>query len=350
MSKTIHGGDVYTHAGCLDFSSSSNPLGTPESVRRAVIQSADHLSDYPRVGCGPLKEAIAAAEGVEPGSVICGNGAAELIFSLCRARMPRKALLLSPTFGEYEAALESVGAEVEHVPLKEEEGFAVGEAFLQALHRKLDMVFFCNPNNPTGLLTERDYLFQVLRICRDLDILLVVDECFLDFVREPENYTLKAQLPRYHNLVILKAFTKRYSMAGLRLGYALSENRELLARMEEGNQPWNVSLPAQAAGMAALGERQYVRLGREMVFSQSEVLKKELSGLGLVVYPSQANYIFFKGPENLYEECLKRNVLIRDCSSFSGLSRGYFRVAVKKPEENQILMKALREILGEGRK
>lgn len=345
MKKYIHGGDVYSHEGCLDFSANCNPLGTPESVKEAVIRSLDGVVHYPQVGCGPLREAIAGYEGTEADHVICGNGAADLIFSLCRAKMPRRALLPAPTFGEYEQALSSVGCEVEYFYLKEEEGFVVGESFLDALHRKLDMVFLCNPNNPTGVLMEREFLFQVLRICRDLDILLAVDECFLDFVKEPENYTLKAQLSRYHNLFILKAFTKRYAMAGIRLGYGLCENRELLERMELMTQPWNVSSPAQAAGIAALKEQEYVQAGREMVFAEVEYLKKELLFLGLKVYPSSANYIFFKGPEDLWEACLERKLLLRDCSNYPGLGKGYYRAAVKKPEENRKLVEGLREIL-----
>lgn len=345
MKKYIHGGDVYTHEGCLDFSACCNPLGTPESVKKAVVCALDGISNYPQVGCGPLKEAIARYEGTEADCVVCGNGAAELIFSLCRAEMPRRALLPAPTFGEYEQALASVGCQVEYFHLKEEEGFEVRKEFLAALHRKLDMVFLCNPNNPTGILMERDFLFQVLRMCRDLDILLAVDECFLDFVKEPENYTLKAQLSRYHNLFLLKAFTKRYAMAGIRLGYGLSENRELLERMELTTQPWNVSTLAQAAGIAALGEREYVRAGRELVFQEAEYLKKELLFLGLTVYPSTGNYIFFKGPENLWEDCLERKLLLRDCSNYPGLCKGYYRIAVKRPEENRRLVEGLREIL-----
>lgn len=345
MKKYIHGGDVYTHQGCLDFSANCNPLGTPQSVKEAVIRSLDGVSCYPQVGCGPLKEAIARYEGTEADSVICGNGAADLIFSLCRARMPKRALLPAPTFGEYEQALTSVGCEVEYFSLREEEGFVLKEGFLEALHRKLDMVFLCNPNNPTGILMEREFLFQVLRVCRDLNILLVVDECFLDFVKEPEAYTLKAQLSRYHNLFLLKAFTKRYAMAGIRLGYGLCENRELLERMELATQPWNVSSLAQAAGIAALKEREYVREGREIVFSEAEYLKRELRSLGLTVYPSAANYIFFRGPENLWEACLEKRLLLRDCSNYPGLCRGYYRIAVKLPRENRRLIGALKEIL-----
>lgn len=345
MKKHIHGGNIYAYENCLDFSANCNPLGTPKSVRDAVVDSLDQIANYPQVGYAPLRDAIASYECVLPEQVICGNGAAELIFSLCRAKKPRRALVAAPTFAEYEQALLSVDCQVEHVMLDHGD-FTVGQTFIEALDKELDMVFLCNPNNPTGILMERDFLFHVLRVCRDMDILLVVDECFLDFVKEPMAYTLKAQLDRYENLFILKAFTKRYAMAGIRLGYGLTGNRTLLEAMELSTQPWNISVMAQAAGLAALKETDYVERGRQLVFEQSEYLKAELETMGLTVYPSQANYLFFHGPEDFFESCVKKGILIRDCSNYPGLSRGYYRIAVRTEEENKKLIRVFQEILG----
>ena len=186
MNKHIHGGNIYTYQDCLDFSANCNPLGTPESVKEAVRDSLEHLGDYPQVGYAPLKEALGEYEDMDPEHIICGNGAAELIFSLCQAVRPKRALIPVPTFAEYEQALASVGCEVEHVLLREEDTFQMQESFIDGLHRDLDMVFLCNPNNPTGILTDREFLFRVLRNCRELGILLVVYECFLYFIKEPE--------------------------------------------------------------------------------------------------------------------------------------------------------------------
>lgn len=345
MTKHVHGGNVYQYADCLDFSANCNPLGTPESVKQAVIQSLDRISDYPQVGCAPLREAIGSFLGVNSEHIICGNGAADLIFSLCRAKKPKKALVLAPTFAEYEQALRSVDCEVEYFELDEKNDFQVTESFLDRLTCDLDMIFLCNPNNPTGILTEREFLLEVLKSCQRWNILMVVDECFLDFVKEPEEYTLRAWLSRYPDLFLLKAFTKRYAMAGIRLGYGLCKNRELLDQMEAVTQPWNVSSIAQAAGIAALKEKTYVEAGRKLVFQEADYLKKELKRLGLIVYPSQANYIFFKGPGDLFDACVGKGILIRDCSNYPGLGKGYFRAAVKRHEENLKLVNALEEIL-----
>lgn len=345
MKKHVHGGDVYHYKNCVDFSANCNPLGTPESIREAVKKSLAHINDYPLVGCGPLKEAIGAYEGVSPAEVICGNGAAELIFSLCRAGKPGHGLVTGPAFAEYEQALDSVDCRTEHYWLEEEDGFLVREDFLNALHRELDIVFLCNPNNPTGRLIPRELLVKILKRCRELDIFLVVDECFLDFVKEPQAFTLKEYLGEYKNLFLLKAFTKRYAMAGIRLGYGLCGNRRLLEQMEGVTQPWNVSSLAQAAGLAALKETSYVEEGRRLIFREAAYLKQEMAALGLQVFPSEANYIFFKGPEELLPLCAAKGILIRDCSNYPGLGKGYYRIAVKKHEDNQKLVQALGEIL-----
>lgn len=345
MMKHVHGGDVYKYKNCLDFSANCNPLGTPERVKQAIIESVERLEDYPEVGCGRLKEAIAQYEQVEKKEVICGNGAAELIYSLCRAKKPKKALLPAPTFAEYEQALSSVDCEIRYFFLEEKEDFRVKESYLEALTDDLDILFLCNPNNPTGILMERDFLEKVLLRCRDKGIFAVVDECFLDFVREPENYTLKAHLKEYKHLFILKAFTKRYAIAGVRLGYGLCADEKILEQMEFMTQPWNVSAMAQAAGLAALKETDYVEAGRKLVFEEAEYMKREMEKLGLKVFPSQANYIFFKGPEMLFEQCVEKGILIRDCSNYPGLSKGYFRVAVKRHERNVKLIEVLKKIV-----
>lgn len=344
MNNHVHGGDVYHYRDCLDFSANCNPLGTPESVKAAARDSLERIYEYPQVGYQPLKEAIGKYEQVDPDWIICGNGAAEVIFSVCRAGKPKKALVTGPSFAEYEQALQGVGCEVDHFWLEEEEDFRVKRDFLKALRPELDIVFLCNPNNPTGVLMDQCLLMEILKRCRELDIFLVVDECFLDFVEEPTLYTLKKVLGDYRNLFIIKAFTKRYAMPGLRLGYGLCANTRLLEKMTEENQPWNISTPAQAAGMAALLENSYVEAGRQLVFKEKAYLRERLTRLGLKVYPSMANYLFFKGPEDLFQACLQKKVLIRDCSNYPGLSKGYYRIAVKKHVQNEILVKALEEI------
>ena len=344
MKKHTHGGNVYEYKNCIDFSANCNPLGTPEGVRQAIVESLTRISDYPQAGYETLRRAIAAYENIHANQIICGNGAAELIFSLCLAKKPKKALLLAPTFAEYEQALQTVDCEISYYMLKEMQDFRMQEDFFDMLGPDMDMVFLCNPNNPTGILTERRLLLRILDGCRENGTLLVVDECFQDFIKESEAYTLKHQITEYSNLFLLKAFTKRYAVAGVRLGYGICGNEALLEQMSLVTQPWNVSVMAQAAGIAALKETAYVEAGRQLVFTEAVYLRSEMEALGYKVYPSQANYLFFRGAEDLFEKCVEQGILIRDCSNYPGLEKGYYRIAVRRHEENVQLIEALRKI------
>lgn len=339
-----HGGDVYRNRNVTDFSSNINPLGTPVSVMESAAESLGRLADYPDTQCDKLREALAAYERVEPEQLIFGNGAAELIFTLAQALRPKKALLMAPTFLEYEQALRSVDCGIAYCYLKKERGFQVSEDLPAHLTPELDILFLCNPNNPTGQVIPKDLLLRILEKCRECKIFLVVDECFLDFLDEEERFTLKPYLAQYENLFLLKAFTKRYGMAGLRLGYGITGNRGLLKKMRESVQPWNVSIPAQAAGIAALKEEDHVRKGLDIIRAERPFLTEELEKLGYTVYGSRANYIFFEADENLYEQALQGGFLIRDCSNYPGLRKGYYRIAVKTHEENVRLIRWLNQL------
>ena len=340
--KHVHGGDIYRHRGCLDFSSNINPLGTPDSVKKAVMESLDHLAEYPEPGSGSLCKAIAEAEQVPYDSVLCGNGAAELIFSVVNTARPKEALLPAPAFAEYEQALRMNGCLVRHCFLKEENGFAPDLSFCDQITEKTDMVFFCNPNNPTGRSVGKEFLEKLLARCKETGTILFLDECFGDFAEDPDEISCKGALDRFPNLFILKAFTKRYGMAGLRLGYGMCSDYAFLGKVRESIQPWNVSVPAQMAGIAALSETGFAEKARAVIFQERPFLKKTLQEAGFRVFPSDANYLFFKGREDLADRLLEQGILIRDCSNYAGLSRGFFRIAVRTHPENRILAAALK--------
>lgn len=342
MKEQIHGGDIYRHPQALDFSSNINPLGTPESVIDAAAESLKRIANYPDIAYTELKQALAAYEHQPESFIICGNGAAELIFSLVLALRPSRAVVPAPTFAEYRQALKAAGCEVITCPMEE---LRLGENLFSFLTKDTDLLFLCNPNNPTGFLMEPDLLNRIVDHCRKQNIFLVVDECFLDFVEEGERFSLKPQIRENHGLFLLKAFTKRYAMAGIRLGYGICSNENLLQEMGSVTQPWNVSIPAQAAGVAALKEKDYVEKAKKIVREERAFLKEEMRRLGLTVYDSLANYIFFQGPEDLYERCLKEGILIRDCGNYPGLDKGYFRTAVKMHSENLQLIAVLKKVL-----
>lgn len=346
METHIHGGDIYSRSFELDYSVNINPLGIPRAVKEAAEKGVALSEHYPDVQCRTLKRAIERKEGVSREAVICGNGAAELIFAIALGIRPGKALLAAPGFAEYEQALRAAGCSISYYTLKEENGFEAGRDFVDMVTEDLDIVFLCNPNNPTGIAYSRDFLRDVLVKCRECKVVLVVDECFIEFMDSPMEYTMRPFLEEYDNLFLLKAFTKTYAMAGLRLGYGLSSSRALLESMAAVMQPWNVSIPAQMAGTAALAETGYVESARNLIRSERKYLTDNLRQLGLTVYDGAANFIFFKGPVNLGEACKDAGILLRDCSNYHSLGAGYFRIAVRTRKENELLVKTMQRIMG----
>ena len=341
----VHGGDIYNHEVEIDYSANINPFGMPKSVELAAIDGVRKSIHYPEISCTRLRAAIAKKEGVKKEQIICSNGAAEVIYQLIYAYRPKRALLFYPSFSEYEQALRAGGCEIQTHMLRKEHEYKVTETIFTKLEPSLDILFLCNPNNPTGVTIPKDLLSRMIEECFKKEILLVIDECFQDFLEENEQDSRVGFIEKYPNLFILKAFTKMYGMAGLRLGYGLTSNRTIIENMEQSTQPWNVSIPAQLAGIAACSEEGFVKESREYVAKQRMFLQKELKRLGLHVYPSKANYIFFEGPRGLYEECLKHKILIRSCCNYPGLEDKHYRIAVKLEEDNKKLIQFLEKIL-----
>ncbi len=346
----IHGGDVQGFFECygrapLDFSINVNPLGVPEGVRRSICAAAAGADRYPDPLCRNLRAAIARHEGVNPEQVFCAAGAAEIIYRLTSALKPRLALISAPTFAEYALALSRQGCAVERHLLKSEDDFALTEAILPQLHPGIDILFLCNPNNPTGKLTAPALLAEIMRRCAAYNIRLVVDECFLGFAPQPECQTLVPMLPQYQNLTLLKAFTKLYGMAGVRLGYCLSHDTALIQRLYEAGPPWHVSSLAQQAGIAALKEQGYLEKSCALIANERPRLQAGLAALGLRVVPSEANFILFFSPlPQLGEKLCQQGVLIRNCANFEGLGAGWHRVAVRTPQENDRLLLAIKKV------
>ena len=348
MENLVHGGDWAGYRAqfgrdALDFSANVSPLGLPEGVAKAIAAALPTADRYPDPLCRELRAKLALHEGVPADHILCSNGAADLIFRLVWAKKPRRALVTAPTFAEYAAALETVGCTVERFILQAADDFAVSEAFLSAIDDRVDLVFLCQPNNPTGQLTPPDFVARILQRCTACGSLLVLDECFLDFLTDPAQLTAMPLLGRGDRL-ILKAFTKLYGMAGVRLGYALSADTALLDAMQHTGQPWAVSSLAQAAGLAALDETAYVEQVRALIAAQRPLLASGLRALGLRVLDGRANYLLFQGPETLGETLRQRGVVLRSCANYPGLDGSWYRTAVRTAAENEQLLQTLSEV------
>ena len=345
LGNYVHGGDIYKKRVTLDFSANVNPFGTPEPVKAAIRAAAEEVDRYPDPYCLRLRERLGALHDVSTDDILCGNGAAELIFSFISALKPKTALLPVPSFAEYETALRSVSVEPTFYPLRRENGFALSEDILHAITERTDVLMLCSPNNPTGRSIEPALLLRVLDRCRETGTWLFLDECFQDLTDEDRAFSLIGHMREYDRVLILRAFTKTYGMAGVRLGYAISKNRGLLFKMSETVQPWNVSTVAQYAGLAALDCPDRAKQARALFAEEKPYLMRMLTALGIEVYPGDANYLLLSGVPELYEALLERGILVRDCSNYRGLLKGDVRIAVRRHAENAALIAAISEVL-----
>ena len=339
----LHGGNVYLHPDCVDFSANLNPIGIPDAIRQAVFKNADLWEHYPDPDCHALCEKLAARHQVQSSHIVCGNGADDLLWRIVQALRPKHALLVIPCFSEYRRALESVGCSVEAFSLTQENGFILPENFLASRHDKLDLIILCSPNNPTGLLIPTALLTEISRICKEKSIYMLTDECFIEFTSQPSEHSALQLLHPYS--IVLNAFTKTFAMPGLRLGYAIFGDSVLAGSVRGTGQFWSVSVPAQTAGLAALSDTDFLERTRHTIAKERSFLMEGLQILMPNVIPSDANFILFQSEQSLFYALLDEHILIRSCANFEGLNENYYRIAVRSHPENEQLLAALRRCL-----
>lgn len=347
-----HGGDIYAEdltEEPLDFSASINPLGMPEGIRQAAIQALSGCVHYPDPQCRQLRRAIAARDGVTAEQVFCGNGAADVLYRLLLALQPKKILLTAPTFSEYEQAAELVGSTIVRFPLRKEDDFAIPEAFWDAVTPEIDLVIVCNPNNPTGQIIPKWLVKKGMERCMAVGARLLVDECFHDFLDEPERIAMTDCVLENRHLILLRSFTKMYGMPGIRLGYCLSADTALLQHMYDMGAPWSVSVVAQACGIAAAEDVEFPVQTQQYIAKQRQQLYDGLQQLGFAVLAGQANYLLCHREDmpDLVQQLRERGILIRSCDTFVGLDTSWFRIAVRTEAEQFVLLQTLRQLIQE---
>lgn len=335
----------------LDFSANINPLGLSDAVKNAIFAAMPDIIHYPDCAGMELKLEISKSYAVSKERITLGNGAVELLYLLCQQKKPRSVLVPAPTFSEYERAARAAGAEVRYLQLQERTGFALEFSALKEMIPKAEMIFICNPNNPTGRLLQRSELTAILDEAMRCGCCVVVDESFIDFIEGSEDYSCRWLLDEYPQLCILHSLTKFYAIPGLRLGFMLS-NPHLAQQLELGKDPWNVNTLAQAAGVAGLQDLDYQRESRLYLAKERELLLRELSSLdNIITYPGAANFLLLNiaasalTAEEFVALMAKKGVLVRDCSNYPGLSEYYVRVAVRSREENQRLIRSIRQVV-----
>ena len=341
--EVLHGGDVYRNEVRLDYSVNLKPFPMPQDVTEAIREGMTEIHQYPDPAQQKLRERIAALEGVGMDKVVCGNGASELLMASVHAVLPRKALIAAPCYAGYAVALKASDAEIKEYFLDENKDFAFDNGILDQINDSTDMVFIADPNNPNGRLIEPALKNAVIAKCEECGAVLVIDECFYPLTEAGAEGGAVTD-----NALHLRAFTKTFAIPGIRIGYMLSKDKEILDEIRKHLPEWNVSRIAERTGEAAarvLESTDYLKESVRLIEQEREYLTRKLMELGVKVYHSDTNYLLIKSEPHLYEKLLERGILIRKCANFSGLDDTYFRIAVRKHEENEELIKILGEVL-----
>jgi threonine-phosphate decarboxylase len=354
-AQGAHGGDILSMAqrlGCtvgdlIDLSSNLTPLGMPPGLRETLIERLPEISFLPESGSETLVRLFAGKYGCSPQQVLAGNGTTEFIYAVPGSSRCRRALIVAPTYGDYQTACEWAGLAVDFFILRAEEDFALDFNRLSARLTGGELVFLCNPNNPTGrAVTSRELMAFILAHPASE---FLIDESYLPFVSEPS----LAGFPLPANLFLLCSSSKIYGIPGLRLGFLVAD-QEKMARFAERRKPWGVNRMAQVAGEYLLEHGDaYVQTVRDFLGLVRPGFVSRLAEFpGVRVVPGAANFILCRltgaiTATRLREAMLLERIMIRDCGNFTGLDDRYFRVSLQEPERNERFLKALAGILGE---
>lgn len=342
----LHGGNIYEierryKKVVLDFSANINPFGLPQQVKRALYKNFGRILHYPDPKAAELIQKIANYWRINEKNVLVGNGSAELIYLVVNTFKPKTAFIPAPTFSEYERATKSVGAKVRFLRLKANGNFRLNLSRLN----KADIFFLCHPNNPTGsfMLNTHSKIEQLA------NKLVVVDEAFMDFLPDQENYTLVWKAAKSRKIAVLRTFTKMFALPGLRMGYIVA-HKDTISRLRQRQPPWSTNCLAQLAAELILENKEYVKRSIRLIEKERKFLSNEIAKVKkLVPYPSVTNFLLVKINDRnhtsslLRRRLIQKGILIRDCANFRGLGNKFVRIAVRSRQENLKLIEALKE-------
>jgi threonine-phosphate decarboxylase len=344
ISACSHGGvySVNPELVRVDCSSNINPLGISRKAIAAIQKNVKSLGQmYPDPESSELKKSLSRYLHVDPEWICVGSGAMEIIYWFANAFAKRRVVIPAPTFCEYELASRKAGSEVTFVPLHD---FELEADDIIEKARGADAVFLCNPNNPTGMLATKQIKKMIESVDRSTKIML--DECFIELVDDPAANSMIRLVREFDNIVILRSLTKSFGLAGLRLGYSVC-NPALANKLSTNKIPWSVNGLAQAAGVAALAEKQHLAKARAIIKKERKFLQAKIGKLkSFSPRNSEANYFLVdlhgRNSTQFRNALLKKTgVLVRDCSTFTGMGSQYVRVAIKSHRDNLRLLKAL---------
>lgn len=348
--KTILHGGIYSakvdnHSQIIDFSSNVNPLGFPNIAKNLIKKYIQLFSVYPDPNSSKLRESLEKYTGISKNQIVVGNGATEIIYNFCKIFIRQKSRIIIPipTFGEYEIASRLQGGQIFHLKTMD---LNKNISELSDMISEKNCLFLCNPNNPTGVLIPKKQMIKIIEKAYNKSALVFLDECFIELATK-SNETMVDYIKEFDNLFILRSLTKSFGLAGLRIGYGLS-NKKMIDLLSKIKIPWNVNGLAQAIAVETLDKKFHLVNTRKLIKKELNFLTTSISKMNnFSCYPSSVNFVLIKSKINsdtLQKKLLEKGILVRDCSNFLGLDNKFVRIAVRTHKENVRLVKALGEI------
>jgi threonine-phosphate decarboxylase len=338
-----HGGN--SPEGCIDFSTSLNPLGPPNEALRAYHEAARFISSYPSPYPHRIEKRVATWLDVDSATVIASNGSTQLLYLLARVLRLRSPFVVIPTFSEIANSLLAAGATPFPIPLRPEKHFRMNlPKLLDALAAESDAVFLGRPNSPTGTLLGLEETAELARECARLNKWCVIDEAFIEFADDPRSVcSLVQSIPK---LIVLRSLTKIFAIPGLRLGYLVAQ-QEIVRRLREAIDPWSVNAVAEHVGLACFEVAEsFIDQTRALIVKERNFLTCELGCQVVIkVFDSAANFLMLsisheKYPGEFGRYLLSKGIAIRDLAALPGCGPGQYRIGVRSRLDNTRLIQA----------
>ena len=337
----------------IKFAANVNPLGISENVKNLLKDNLDIISSYPDRNYVSLRNSIADYLDIDPDNIIVGNGSTELISLLIKQRLPKKALVIGPTYSEYSKELSLSDCIQEYFLLKEEDDFEINISDLvKTLDDGYDMLIMCNPNNPTSSAVLNGNMRIILEECKKRNIFVMIDETYVEFVPDGCNVSSVKLTNEYENLIVLRGVSKFFAAPGLRLGYAITSNSKFRENVKEHQIPWSLNSVAAFAGEHFFKDSEFINNTKSLINIERTRIFNELSAVeGIKIYPAYGNFFLVKicvegiTSSDIFEGCIKKGLMIRDCSSFSSLEGEYVRFCIMNKDDNNQLIDALKSLI-----
>ncbi len=333
----------------IDFSGNINPLGISNKIENVIKNNINVITTYPDKNYNNLKKSIANYCDCNENNIIVGNGATEIISLFIKNLAPKNAIIISPSYSEYERELKNNNCNITFFDLKEEEDFLLNiNNLLNIIDNTIDLIVLCNPNNPTGTAINNEQIKIILEKCK----FLMIDETYAEFSSKSENIFATNLVNNYDNLFVIRGTSKFFGVPGIRLGYGICSNNNILNKINKYKDPWSVNSIANLIGITMFSDIEYIDKTRNLILNEKNYIYKELSKIeNLKVYKTNSNFILCKILNNkitsteLFEFLIKYNILIRDAKDFTFLDNTFFRFCILSENNNKLLIEKLKEVL-----